>query len=57
MLARRHPHHGGIVLSKTQAIWSLPDLIAVLDRLLSETQTGEWTGQVRWLNDWRVLKR
>jgi len=35
-----------------QAGWSLPDLIAALDRLLSETQVEGWTGQVRWLNDW-----
>jgi len=56
VLARRYPHHGGIVLA-AQASWSLPDLIAALDRLLSETQAGGWTGQVRWLNDWRALKR
>ncbi len=56
VLARRFPHHGGIVLA-AQASWSLPDLIAALDRLLSETQADEWTGQVRWLNDWRVARR
>ena len=56
VLARRYPHHGGVVLA-AQASWSLPDLIAALDRLLSETQADEWTGQVRWLNDWRVPKR
>jgi len=56
VLARRYPHHGGIVLA-AQASWSLPDLIAALDRLLSETQAGDWTGQVRWLNDWRAARR
>ena len=54
--ARRYPHHGGIVLA-AQASWKLPGLIAALDRLLSETQADGWTGQVRWLNDWRVPKR
>jgi hypothetical protein len=62
VLARRYPHHGGIVLAAQArpaeaAGWRLPDLIAALDRLLSETQAGEWTGQVRWLNDWRVSRR
>jgi hypothetical protein len=28
-------------------------LIAALDRLLSETEAGDWVGQVRWLNRWR----
>ncbi len=51
--ARRYPQHGGVVLA-AQASWSLSDLIAALDRLLSETEAGGWTGQVRWLNDWRV---
>ena len=31
VLARRYPHHGSIVLA-AQAGWSLPDLIAALDR-------------------------
>lgn len=52
-LARRHPHHGGIILA-AQKSWSLPDLIAALDRLLSETEAADWRGQVRWLNDWRA---
>ena len=56
VLARRYHHHGGIVLA-AQASWRLPELIAALDRLLAETQAEGWTGQVRWLNDWRVLKR
>ncbi len=36
-----------------QASWPLPELIVALDRLLSETEADEWTGQVRWLNDWQ----
>lgn len=52
VLAGRYPHHAGVVLA-AQATWSLSDLIAALDHLLAETQAGDWTGQVRWLNDWR----
>ena len=52
VLARNYPRHGGIVLA-AQASWTLSDLIMALDRLMSETEAEEWTGQVRWLNDWR----
>ena len=52
VLAQRYPRHGGIVLA-AQASWTLSDLIAALDRLLSETEGEGWPGQVRWLNDWR----
>jgi hypothetical protein len=52
-LAGRFPHHGGVVLAAL-ARWSLTGLVAALDRLLTETQAEEWTGQVRWLNDWRT---
>lgn len=55
VLARLYPQHGGVVLA-AQASWGLPDLIAALDRLLSETEANDWTGQVRWLNDWRVAR-
>ncbi|MDZ8226497.1 hypothetical protein [Nostoc sp. ChiVER01] len=27
--------------------------IKALDRLLSETQAEDWSGQIRWLNQWR----
>ncbi len=27
--------------------------IKALDRLLSETQSEDWLGQIRWLNQWR----
>ncbi len=51
-LARRHPQHGGIILAAQQS-WTLSSLIAALDRLLSETEAGDWVGQMRWLNQWR----
>jgi hypothetical protein len=53
VLAQRYPRHGGIVLA-VQSRWTLSGLIAALDRLLAETQPGDWIGQVRWLNDWWV---
>lgn len=52
VLARDHPHHGGLLLA-AQWRWTLSGLIAALDRMLSETQGEEWPGQVRWLNQWR----
>ncbi len=51
-LARRYPRHGGIILA-AQTSWSLSELIAALNRLLSETQAEDWVGQIRWLNEWR----
>jgi hypothetical protein len=52
LLAQQYPHHQGIILA-VQRNWTLSDLVRALTRLLSETQTSEWRGQVRWLNDWR----
>ena len=52
VLARRYPQHAGIILA-AQSSWSLTELIEALDRLLGETNTEDWIGQVRWLNDWR----
>lgn len=51
-LTTRYPHHGGIILA-AQTSWTLSALITALDRALSETEAGDWPGQVRWLNDWR----
>jgi hypothetical protein len=51
-LAHRYPRHCGIVLA-AQSSWTLSGLINALDRLLSETASDDWNGQVRWLNDWR----
>jgi hypothetical protein len=52
MLARSYPRYGGIVLA-AQASWALSELITAVDRVVSETEAEEWTGQERWLNDWR----
>ena len=51
-LARRHPQHGGIILAFQQS-WTLSEMVAALDRLLSTSEAASWTGTVRWLNDWR----
>ncbi len=51
-LAQRHPRHGGIILA-AQSKWTLRQLIAALDRVLSETDAEDWSGQLRWLNSWR----
>jgi hypothetical protein len=52
-LAKRHPHHRGIILAH-QGNFALADLISTLDRCLSSTQAEDWIGPVRWLSDWRV---
>jgi len=52
ILARRYPQHCGIILA-AQKSWTLSNLIAALERLLSETEAADWIGQVRWLNQWR----
>ena len=51
-LSREYPEHGGIILAH-QREWTLPTLIAALDRLLTEASAEMWSGQTRWLNDWR----
>jgi hypothetical protein len=51
-LARRYPHHGGIILA-CQRSWTLAELVTCLDRLLSSSETADWPGTVRWLSDWR----
>jgi hypothetical protein len=48
-LAKRYPHHGGIILSSQRP---MPELLKALDTLLSETEADGWPGQVRWLGDW-----
>lgn len=47
-LAKQHPQHGGIILA-AQDSWTLSSLIESLDRLLSETDAGDWPGRVQWL--------
>ena len=51
-LAIQYPQHNGIILA-AQSSWNLSDLIKALDLLLSETQSEDWLGQIRWLNQWR----
>ena len=51
-LVIQYPQHNGII-SASQRSWNLSDPIEALDRLLSETQSEEWLGQIRWLNQWR----
>jgi Domain of unknown function (DUF5615) len=46
-LAKRYPHHSGIILSSQK---TMPELLRSLNRLLSETDAEYWPGQVRWLN-------
>ncbi|MEW6499272.1 MAG: DUF5615 family PIN-like protein [Cyanobacteriota bacterium] len=53
LVLAEYAQHSGIILA-AQSSWTLSDLIAALDRLLSETQASEWIGQVRWLNQWRT---
>jgi len=57
VLAQRYAHHGGAILAIAPSggeSWTLSDLIVALDRLLSETEAGDWVGQGRWLNQWRT---
>lgn len=51
-LAQVYAQHAGIILA-FQGSWTVADLIAGLDRLLSSTTAGDWRGAVRWLNEWR----
>ena len=52
VLAGQYPHHSGMILA-AQSRWTLSQLIAALDRVLSETEADAWIGLVRWLNEWR----
>jgi len=50
-LAKKHPYHSGILLANQKLI-RLAQLIYTLDRVLTETSSEEWTGQIRWINAW-----
>ena len=52
-LTQRYPRHSGIILA-AQRSWTLPELISALDRLLAQTDVGEWVGRIGWLNEWRT---
>lgn len=54
-LAKAYPRHGGIIVA-AQTSWALSELIAALDRMLSDLENGTLVGQVRWLNEWRRPK-
>ena len=51
-IAPLYPQHAGILLI-TRRKWTLTTLIYALDRVLIETTSTEWIGQVRWLSQWR----
>jgi hypothetical protein len=55
VLAQQYLYHGGLVLAAQQR-WTLSQLLATLDRLLTETAAADWPGQVRWLNQWRRVR-
>lgn len=52
VLGERYRHHAGIILAYQKSM-TLKELINALDRVLRETDSDEWIGQTRWLNDWR----
>lgn len=51
-LGEKYPHHAGIILARQQSL-TLNELIHALDRIPRETDTEQWSGQTRWLNEWR----
>ena len=48
-LAKRYPHHAGILLSEQKP---MSKLLSALDQMFGETYAEDWSGQIRWLNDW-----
>ena len=48
-LAKRYPHHAGILLAAQKP---MPELLSALNQMFDDTSADEWFGQVRWLNDW-----
>ena len=50
-LSREHPYHSGIILAN-QNSWNVGQSIHVLSRVMSETTSDDWIGEVRWINDW-----
>jgi hypothetical protein len=47
-LAKKHPHHAGIILANQKST-RISLLIASLDQILSTTDAQDWSGQVRWI--------
>lgn len=52
VLAREYQQHAGIILAAQQS-WSLSDLVAALDRALTDMSAEALAGRVHWLNHWR----
>jgi hypothetical protein len=52
-LSQQNSSHCGILLA-AQNSWTLSELIAALNRFLSEVEAEDMIGQVRWLNEWKV---
>lgn len=52
VLAQAHRQHKGILLA-AQRSWSFAELLAALDRFLTEADAQELERNVRWLNQWR----
>jgi hypothetical protein len=50
-LAKLHPYHSGILLANQKSM-RVAQMISALNRVLLETTAEEWSGQVRWINDW-----
>ena len=55
-LAKKHPYHSGIILANQRSV-RIPQLISVLDRVMTETSAEEWAGQVHWINEWNWPSR
>jgi Domain of unknown function (DUF5615) len=52
-LSQQNSSHYGILLA-AQSSWTLSELIAALNRLLSDIEAEDMIGQVRWLNEWKA---
>lgn len=52
VLGEQYPNHKGIILA-AQNSWNLSNLIKALDCFLSQENSTEIIGQIRWLNQWK----
>jgi hypothetical protein len=50
-IAQKHPYHAGISLANQKST-RITQLISMLERMLSETNAEDWTGQIRWISEW-----
>jgi hypothetical protein len=51
-LAQTTPNHYGIIVAP-QSGWTLRELIATLNYVLSHIEVEDMIGQLRWLSDWK----